>query len=79
MEGLEAAFMFATATLLAKISWDLFCIRESLEKGGKLKKEHPGRVRCRPAGHTERVPDGSPSPEVTQPLPKVSERDSGCD
>lgn len=79
MEGLETAFMLITATLLAKISWDLFCIRESLEKGGKLKKEHPGRVRSRPAGHTESVPDGSPRPEVTQPLQKVAQRDSGRD
>ncbi len=79
MEGLFTAFMFAALSLLAKISWDLFCIRESLEKGGELKKKHPGRARCRPAGHAEHVLGGRPGSEVTQPMPKVAQRDSGRD
>lgn len=75
MDGLATAFMIAMLSLLAKISWDLFCIREALEKGGKFEKKHPGRARCRPAGHAERVPDGRPDPEIAQPLPKVAQRD----
>ena len=53
MGGLATAFMFAALSLLAKISWDLFCIREALRKDDQLKKKHPGRARCCPAGACE--------------------------
>ncbi len=79
MEGLTAAFMFAVVTLLARISWDLLCVRDALEKGQHLKEKHPGRVRRSPKGGAERVPDGTPGCDVTQPLPKVPAGNEGRD
>lgn len=79
MEGLEAAFMFAAVTLLAKISWDLLCVRDALEKDQRLNKKNPSCARRRPGGKAKRIPDGTPGCEVTQPLPKVPEGDEGRD
>ncbi len=60
MEGLTGAFMFAVVTILARISWDLFCVRESLGKGERAKKKHPGHIRRGPEGESAHELDGSP-------------------
>ena len=70
MEGLFVAFMASVVGLLWTISSDVKKVKQQLtieayERNGFFKK---------PSERWKR-----PSPEVTQPLPKVSPRDKGRD
>lgn len=79
MEVIYFAASFAATTLLAKISWDLFCIREALENNHgadfvrQIKEEHPCNVADSPFGDADHELRRWPRAKVTQPIPKVGE------
>lgn len=79
VEGLSVALMFVAVTLLASISWDVWNIRRLLEGKRRAGKKHPREVERSPSCRLESEGERGPAQEVTQPLPKVAQRDPGRD
>lgn len=79
MEGLFAVFMFAVVTFLASISWDVWSIRRLLDGKRRADKKHPRNVERRPLSRLEGEGERRPGPKITQPIPKVAQRDSSRD
>lgn len=70
MEGGDFLATLATAALLF-ISWDLHDIKQRMKQGEHEVAPRKAKQPFRGRGHE--------CQEVTQPLPKVSQRDSGRD